>query len=135
MPRKLPDAGPVAPWVGVLQVEIGTPWARSLKEKRALLLPLLTRWRARPELSVARLSDHDAHGVETWALAAIDVDADRLRALLARARDEIAAAGLIARAARLELAETRVYLGAEPLDPRDSIAGVPGSTEPGSATR
>lgn len=129
MPRKLPDAGPVAPWVGVLQVEIGTPWARSLKEKRALLLPLLTRWRARPELSVARLSDHDAHGVETWALAAIDVDADRLRALLARARDEIAAAGLIARAARLDLEPW------EPLDPRDSIAGVPGSTEPGSATR
>ncbi|MFN2321493.1 MAG: DUF503 domain-containing protein [Trueperaceae bacterium] len=129
MPRKLPDAGPVAPWLGVLQVEIGTPWARSLKEKRALLLPLLTRWRARPELSVARLSDHDAHGVETWALAAIDVDADRLRALLARARDEIAAAGLIARAARLDLEPW------EPLDPRDSIAGVPGSTEPGSATR
>lgn len=129
MPRRSSGSGPVAPWVGVLQVEIGTPWARSLKEKRGLLLPLLTRWRARPELSVARVGDHDAHGVETWALAAIDADADRLRALLERARDEIGAAGLIARAARLDLEPW------EPLDPRDAIAGVPGSTEPGSATR
>lgn len=129
MPRRSSGSGAVAPWVGVLQIEIGTPWARSLKEKRALLLPLLTRWRARPELSVARLGDHDAHDVETWALAAIDADADRLRALLERARDEIAAVGLVARAARLDLEPF------EPLDPRDAIAGVPGSTEPGTATR
>ncbi len=129
MPRKSSASGPVAPWVGVLQVEIGTPWARSLKEKRALLLPLLMKWRSRPELSVARLGDHDAHDVETWSLAAVDADADRLRALLERARDEIAAAGLVVRAARLDLEPW------EPLDPRDAIAGVPGSTETGSATR
>lgn len=129
MPRRSSASGPVAPWVGVLQVEIGTPWARSLKEKRALLLPLLTRWRARPELSVARLGDHDAHDVETWALAAIDADPDRLRALLERARDEIGTIGLVARAARLDLEPW------EPLDPRDAIAWVPGSTEPDPVAR
>jgi uncharacterized protein YlxP (DUF503 family) len=129
MPRRSSAPGPVAPWIGVLVVEIGTPWARSLKEKRTLLLPLLTRWRARPELSVARLGDQDAHDVETWALAAVDADPDRLRALLTRARDEIAAAGLVARAARLDLEPW------EPLDPRDGIGGVPGSTGPGSETR
>lgn len=129
MPRRSSASGPVAPWLGVLQVEIGTPWARSLKEKRSLLLPLLTKWRARPELSVARLGDQDAHDVETWALAAIDAEPDRLRALLERARDEIGATGLVVRAARLDVEPW------EPLDPRDAIAGVPGSTEPGSAAR
>ena len=129
MPRRSSASGPVVPWVGVLQVEIGTPWARSLKEKRALLLALLTRWRARPELSVARLGDQDAHDVETWALAAVDADPQRLRALLERARDEIGACGLVARAARVDLAP------GEPLDPRDALDGVPTSTEPGRATR
>lgn len=129
MARRSSAHGPVAPWIGVLLVEVGTPWARSLKEKRALLLPLLTRWRARPELSVARVGDHDAHDVETWALAAIDADPQRLRALLERARDEIGAAGLVARAARLDLEPW------EPLDRRDAIEGVRGSTEPGSGTR
>jgi uncharacterized protein YlxP (DUF503 family) len=129
MPRRSSKAGPVAPWVGVLQVEVGTPWARSLKEKRALLLPLLTKWRARPELSVARVGDQDAHDVETWAVAVVDADPDRLRALLERAREEIGATGLVARAARLDVEPW------EPLDPRDRVAGVPGSTEPGSAAR
>ena len=115
-----------APWLGVLQLEVGTPWARSLKEKRALLLPLLTRWRARPELSVARLAGLDAHDRETWALAAVDADADRLRAALERARDEVRAQGLTVRSARLDLEPW------EPLDPRDAVPGVP---EAGAATR
>ena len=129
MARRSSPAGPAAPWIGVLLVEVGTPWARSLKEKRALLLPLLTRWRARPELSVARVGDQDAHDVETWAIAAVDAEPDRLRALLERARDEIAAAGVLARAARLDLEPW------DPLDPRDAIGDVPGSTEGGSASR
>ena len=129
MARRSSPSGPVAPWVGVLSVAIGTPWARSLKEKRALLLPLLTRWRARPELSVARLSDQDAHDVETWALAAVDADAERLRALLERARDDIAAAGLIVRTARLDLEPW------EPLDPRDALDAGEAPTEAGSTTR
>lgn len=129
MPRRASASGPVAPWVGVLLVEIGTPWARSLKEKRALLLPLLARWRARPELSVARLGDHDAHDLETWALAAIDADPERLRALLVRARDEIDAAGLVVRTARIDLEPW------EPLDPRDAFGGGFGPTDSGSAAR
>ncbi|MDF1523712.1 MAG: DUF503 family protein [Trueperaceae bacterium] len=115
-----------APWLGVLQLEVGTPWARSLKEKRALLLPLLTRWRARPELSVARLAGLDDHDRETWALAAVDADADRLRAVLERARDEVVAHGLTVRAARLDLEAW------DPLDPRDGVPELPGA---GATTR
>ena len=129
MARRSSASDRAAPWLGVLQVEIGTPWARSLKEKRALLLPLLNRWRARPELSVVRLDDHDAHDVETWALAAVDADPDRLRAQLERARDQIGANGLVVRAARLDLEPW------EPLDPRDAIDGVPGSTGPDASAR
>ncbi len=129
MARRSSASGAVTPWVGVLLVEIGTPWARSLKEKRALLLPLLTRWRARPELSVARLGGQDAHDVETWALTAVEADPDRLRTLLERARGEVASAGLVARAARLDLEPW------EPLDPRDVIDGASATVEPGSATR
>lgn len=116
-PGRAPAAPP--PWVAVLQLEIGTPWARSLKEKRALLLPLLTRWRARPELSVARLGGQDRHDVETWAVAAVDADRGRARALLERAAADVAAAGLVLRAARLDLEDW------DPLDPRDALEPAP----------
>jgi uncharacterized protein len=129
MARRSSSAGPVAPWVGVLQVSIGTPWARSLKEKRALLVPLLTRWRARPELSVARLDGQDTHDVETWAVAAVDGDPERLRAALERARHDVVAAGLAVRAARLDLEPW------EPLDPRDAIDTVSAPDGPQRATR
>ncbi len=104
-----------APWVGVLQVEIGTPWAHSLKEKRALLLPLLTRWRRRPELSVARTGGLDAHDHESWVIAAVDADASRLRDLLERTRADVTHQGLQLRAARIDVEDW------EPLDPRDTV--------------
>lgn len=111
MPRR---PGP-APWVGVLQLELRTEAARSLKEKRALLLPLLTRWRARPELSVARLADHDRHDRETWVLACVAGDRSQARAALERAREDVAAAGLAVGAARLDVEDW------EPLDARDVL--------------
>lgn len=108
---------PAAPWIGVLQLDIGTPWARSLKEKRALLLPLLTRWRDRESLSVVRLDGLDTHDREVWAVATVAADAHRARSVLERVRDEVADAGLRLRAARLDLEPW------DPLDARDATAG------------
>ncbi len=109
-----------APWVGVLQVEIGTPWAHSLKEKRALLLPLLTRWRQRPELSVARTGGLDAHDWESWVVATVDADASRVRDLLERTRADVVHQGLELRAARIDVEDW------EPLDRRDTVGHVIG---------
>jgi hypothetical protein len=54
------------PWVGVLQLEVGCPWVRSLKQKRALIAPLLERWRRGYSLSVVRTAGLDAHGGSAW---------------------------------------------------------------------
>ena len=96
------------PWVGVLQVEVGCAWARSLKEKRALILPLLERWRRGYSLSVARVAGLDAHGWERLAVVAVDADRDRLAGVLAQAEAAVRDAGLDVVAARLDV---------EPWDP------------------
>lgn len=96
------------PWIGVLQVEVGCPWARSLKEKRALVVPLLERWRRGYSLSVARVAGLDAHGWERLAVVAVDMDRERLALVLARAEAAVREAGLELVAARLDV---------EPWDP------------------
>lgn len=106
----------VPTWVGVLQVEIGCPWARSLKEKRALLRPLLERWRRGYAVSVARVAGLDAHDRERWAVAAVDTDRDRLATVLAGLEADVRTAGLELRAARLDL---EPWDPLEPTTPRD----------------
>lgn len=101
------DRGSV-PWVGVLQVEVGCPWVHSLKEKRALIVPLLERWRRGYSLSVARVGGLDAHGWERLAVVAVDADRDRLAGVLAQAEAAVREAGLDVVAARLDV---------EPWDP------------------
>lgn len=110
-----------SPALGVLQLEIGTPWARSLKEKRALLLPLLSRWRRRPELSVARTDGLDAHGWEAWVVATVDADASRVRAVLERAQVDVGREGLELRAVRIDVERW------DPLDAHDAVGRVHGS--------
>lgn len=101
------------PWVGVLQIEVGCPWARSLKEKRSLLLPLLERWRHGYSLSAVRTAGLDSHDWERFAIAAVDVDRDRLAAVLNRAESAVREAGLELRGSRLDL---------EPWDPLEASA-------------
>lgn len=91
------------PWVGVLQLEVGCPWARSLKQKRALLLPLLERWRRGFSLSAVRTAGLDAHGWERFAVVAVDVDRDRLASVMAQVEAAVVESGLELRAARLDL--------------------------------
>ncbi len=99
------------PWVAVLQIEVGCPWARSLKEKRALILPLLERWRRGYSLSVARVGGLDAHGWERLVVAAVDADRDRLAGVMAQAEAAVREAGLDVVRARLDV---------EPWDPLGS---------------
>jgi uncharacterized protein YlxP (DUF503 family) len=89
--------------VAVLQLEVGCEGAASLKAKRALLLPLIERWRRGYSLSVARVAGLDAHDWERFALVAVDVDRDRLRSVMANAEQAVAAVGLSVRAAQLDL--------------------------------
>jgi uncharacterized protein len=103
-----PHDGGTVPWVGVFQVEVGCPWVRSLKQKRALVVPLLERWRRGYSLSVTRVAGLDAHGWERLAVVAVDVDRDRLAGVMARAEAAVREAGLEILAARLDV---------EPWDP------------------
>jgi uncharacterized protein len=107
------SAADATPWVGVLQLEVGCPGPRSLKEKRALLQPLLHRWRRGYSLSVARIAGWDDHDWECFAIAAVDVDRDRLRGVLADAEAAVAEAGLRVLRVRLDVESW------DPLDPSD----------------
>ena len=91
------------PWVGVLQLEVGCPGVRSLKQKRSLIAPLLERWRRGYSLSVARVAGLDAHGWELLALVAVDVDRDRLADVMAQAEAAVREAGLELRGSRLDV--------------------------------
>jgi uncharacterized protein len=90
-------------YVGVLQLEVACAGAASLKGKRARLLPLLERWRRGYSLSVARVAGLDAHDWERFALVAVDVDPQRLRAVMADAEAAVAAVGLGVQAAQLDI--------------------------------
>jgi uncharacterized protein YlxP (DUF503 family) len=98
-------SGDAALHVGVLQLEVGFEGVRSLKEKRALLLPLLEGWRRSRSLSVVRLAGGDAHGWERFALAALDHDVNRLRGALQAAAALVARQGLSVRCSRLDIEE------------------------------
>lgn len=93
----------LAIYVAVLQLEVGCVGVSSLKAKRSALLPLLERWRRGYSLSVARVAGLDAHDWERFALVAVDVDRERLRAVMASAEAAVAAAGLSLRAAQLDV--------------------------------
>lgn len=78
-------------YLGVLIVDVETPWARSLKQKRALIAPLVDRMRRRFEVSVARLDGLDSHRWERIGVTAIGNDRVVVERLLGRALGLIAA--------------------------------------------
>lgn len=73
-------------WIGVLTFEVETPGAASLKEKRALIRPIVERTRRRFEVSVARLDGLDRLDRETLGATAISADPDVCRRHLERVR-------------------------------------------------
>lgn len=78
-------AGGRAVYVGVLLVELGTPWARSLKQKRSLILQVTEKLKARFPVSVARLDGLDTRDRELIGMTALSSDPVWLEGVLERA--------------------------------------------------
>jgi uncharacterized protein YlxP (DUF503 family) len=74
-------------YIGVYLARLETPWARSLKEKRALIKPVAERLKARFPVSVARLAGQDSHGWELLGVTAISHDAVWLEGMLGKVAD------------------------------------------------
>ena len=93
----------MATYVAVAQLEISMPWVHSLKEKRAVVKPIVEGLKRRYQLAVARVDGQDAHGWERLAIAAVGTDPDALRGTLAAAERLVVAAGVEVAWARLDV--------------------------------
>lgn len=86
-----------------MHVDLEMPWARSLKEKRSLVLPLVERLRSRFPVSVARVAGLDRHDRERIAIAAVGSDAAVLHGLMSRVTGFLEGGEVGARVVRLEV--------------------------------
>ncbi|MBB5232892.1 DUF503 family protein [Deinococcus budaensis] len=80
-------------YVGVLTVRVEMPWVGNLKEKRALVRPVVERLKARFPLTVARLDGLDAHDWEVIGVATLSNDYGWVEETLRMASDFIAREG------------------------------------------
>lgn len=80
-------------YVGVLTVRVEMPWVSNLKEKRALVRPVVERLKARYPLTVARLDGLDAHDWEVIGVATLSNDYGWVEETLRMAADFIAREG------------------------------------------
>ena len=80
-------------YVGVLTVRLEMPWVSNLKEKRALVRPVVERLKVRFPLTVARLDGLDAHDWEVIGVATLSNDYQWVEETLKMAADYIAAEG------------------------------------------
>ncbi|WP_019585845.1 DUF503 domain-containing protein [Deinococcus apachensis] len=80
-------------YVGVLTVRVEMPWVTNLKEKRALVRPVVERLKARYPLTVARLDGLDAHDWEVIGVATLSNDYGWVEETLRMAADFIAREG------------------------------------------
>lgn len=80
-------------YVGVLTVRLDMPWVTNLKEKRALVRPVVERLKARFPLTVARLDGLDEHGWEVIGVATLSNDYHWVQETLKMAADYIASEG------------------------------------------
>jgi len=80
-------------YVGVFTARLETPWVRSLKEKRALIRPVMERAKARFPVSAARLAGLDEHGWEEVGFSVIGSDAAWVDGVLSAVERFLAAAG------------------------------------------
>ncbi len=69
-------------YVAVYIADLATPWAKSLKEKRAIVLPITEKLKSRFPVSVARLSGLNNHSWERIGVTAISADRVWLEQLL-----------------------------------------------------
>lgn len=80
-------------YIGVLTVRLDMPWVTNLKEKRALVRPVVERLKTRFPLTVARLDGLDAHGWEVIGVATLSNDYGWVEETLRMAADYIAREG------------------------------------------
>ena len=80
-------------YVGILTIRLEMPWVSNLKEKRALVRPVVERLKARYPLTVARLDGLDAHDWEVIGVATISNDYGWVEETLRMAADYIAREG------------------------------------------
>ncbi|MEF2278020.1 DUF503 family protein [Deinococcus sp. YIM 134068] len=80
-------------YVGVLTVRVEMPWVSNLKEKRALVRPVVERLKARFPLTVARLDGLNAHDWEVIGVATLSNDYGWVEETLRMAADFIAREG------------------------------------------
>ena len=90
-------------YVGVLLITIDTPGVGSLKGKRALLLPVVERLKARFPVSVARLDGLDSHDWERIGVSAISHDRAWLERTLAGALAFVEGRGLRVRRSSVDI--------------------------------
>ncbi len=80
-------------YIGVYLARLEMPWAKSLKEKRSLVLPLTEKLKVRFPVSVARLAGLNRHDWELIGVSAISSDAVWLEGLLNRVGEFMASQG------------------------------------------
>ena len=80
-------------YVGVFTARLETPWVRSLKEKRAVIRPVMERIKARFPVSAARIAGLDEHGWEQVGFSVIGADAAWVNGTLDAVERFLASAG------------------------------------------
>jgi hypothetical protein len=90
-------------WIGVLTFVVATPGARSRKEKRGLVAPIVERMRTRYPVSVARLDDLERLDRERLGAVVISADPEVCRSVIDRVRDFVEGFGLRIEEVRAEV--------------------------------
>ncbi len=80
-------------YLGVLTLRLEMPWVSNLKEKRALVRPVVERLKVRFPVTVARLDGLDAHDWEVIGVATISNDREWTEQTLKMVGDYVAAGG------------------------------------------
>jgi uncharacterized protein len=80
-------------YIGVYVADLSMPWVTSLKEKRAMILPVTEKLKARFPVSVARLDGLNAHDWERVGVTVISHDAVWLEGVLNKTHDFIVSHG------------------------------------------
>lgn len=80
-------------YVGTLRLRLDMPWVTNLKEKRALVRPVVERLKARFPLTVGRIDGLNAHTWEVIAIVTVSNDHQWVEETLKMAADFVAAQG------------------------------------------
>jgi uncharacterized protein len=80
-------------YIGIYIADLATPWVSSLKEKRAMILPVTEKLKSRFPVSVARLDGLNTHDWERVGVTVISHDAVWLEGLLNKVHDFIVSHG------------------------------------------